>query len=225
MQKGGTRIMLQSKWFTIFMAAVLFAGVAPHGNSAFSGETIDSVVRKAKQLKRAVKQELRPYRPVMGVLRTGQMTSFAAGDDGDLQRGTSWPEPRFVDHGDGTITDKVTRLMWSKDARQIPGTMNWHDAIRSCNNLTIAGYDNWRMPNVRELLSLIDYGAYKPALPENYPFVNVEPSALYWSSTTSMPHSAQAWTVGIMNGNVRRYNKTSNAYHVWAVRRGSKDSW
>jgi hypothetical protein len=217
--------MSKSKWFTVCMATVFLVGILPYGNSAFSGEKIDSVLRKAKRLKRAVKQELKPYRPVMGVLRTGQVKSFVAGDDGDLERGTSWPEPRFVDHGDGTITDKVTRLMWSKDARQIPGKMNWRDAIEACNDMGLADHDNWRMPNVRELLSLIDFGAYNPALPKGHPFSHVKPSDLYWSSTTSMPDSAVAWTVSIMSGSARRYDKTNNLVYVWPVRRGSKDAW
>ena len=50
-----------------------------------------------------------------GVPKTGQTTSFYSGDDGELQRGVIWPSPRFMDWGDGTVTDNLTGLMWLKD--------------------------------------------------------------------------------------------------------------
>ena len=43
---------------------------------------------------------------------TGQTDSVAAGDDGDLQKGVPWPDPRFTDNGDGTVTDHLTGLIW-----------------------------------------------------------------------------------------------------------------
>jgi hypothetical protein len=58
-----------------------------------------------------------------GVPKTGQTTSYALGDDGDLQMGIAWPEPRFTDNEDGTVTDNLNGLMWTKDAQQIPGRM------------------------------------------------------------------------------------------------------
>ena len=64
--------------------------------------------------------------------------------------------------------------MWTKDAQQIQGTQKWQDALNSCKNLDFAGYTDWRLPNVRELLSLIDYGSHDPALPKDHPFTNVK---------------------------------------------------
>jgi hypothetical protein len=58
-----------------------------------------------------------------GVPKTGQTTFYALGDDGDLQMGIAWPEPRFTDNEDGTVTDNLNGLMWTKDAQQIPGRM------------------------------------------------------------------------------------------------------
>ena len=54
---------------------------------------------------------------------------------------------------------------------------------------------NWRLPNVRELQSLIDYGRYQPALPSGHPFIGVR-SAYYWTSTTYAGSSSYAWRVG-----------------------------
>ncbi len=51
-----------------------------------------------------------------GVLKTGQTTTFATGDDGDYQAGVPVPNPRFTDNGDGTVTDNLTGLTWLKNA-------------------------------------------------------------------------------------------------------------
>ena len=62
------------------------------------------------------------------VEKTGQTTSYATGDDGDLEKGVSWPNPRFTDNLDGTITDNLTGLIWLKDANCF-GYRNWGEAI------------------------------------------------------------------------------------------------
>ena len=49
------------------------------------------------------------------VPKTGQVSSFVTGDDGDLRKGVSWPVPRFVDNLDGTVTDNLTGLMWLQE--------------------------------------------------------------------------------------------------------------
>ena len=50
------------------------------------------------------------------VPKTGQTTSYATGDDGGLEEGVAWPDPRFTDKEDGTVTDNLTGLIWLKDA-------------------------------------------------------------------------------------------------------------
>jgi hypothetical protein len=56
------------------------------------------------------------------VSQTGQTTSYVKGDDGDLQKGVTWPNPRFTDNLDGTVTDNLTGLIWLKDANCIATT-------------------------------------------------------------------------------------------------------
>ncbi len=58
---------------------------------------------------------------------TGQVTSYAAGDDGGFQAGEPWPSPRFIDNGDGTVTDQLTGLMWLQNANIFGpgGGMEW----------------------------------------------------------------------------------------------------
>jgi hypothetical protein len=115
------------------------------------------------------------------VLRTGQSAVFAAGDDGDLQMGVSWPKPRFTDNGDGTVTDNLTGLIWLQDANCFEGGRIWTDALVVSNaqfdGCTICGgtegdcglsdgsvAGDWRLPNRFELESLLDLAFWDPAL-------------------------------------------------------------
>ena len=123
------------------------------------------------------------------VPRTGQTTSYAAGDDGALQKGVLLPSPRFRDNSNGTITDNLTGLVWLKNANCF-GLRSWNQALSDANSLassscgltdgSIAG--DWRLPNLNEITSLMDRETFEPTLSSN-PFTNLQLS-FYWSSTT-----------------------------------------
>jgi hypothetical protein len=170
---------------------------------------------------------LGPYNA--GVPKTGQTTSYATGDDGALQKGVAWPNPRFTDNLDGTVTDNLTGLMWMKDANAgsdcdgpDTGTEIWAAALASaaaCNAGTgYAGYTDWRLPNVREIQSLIDYERISPALPSGHPFTSVLTNATYYTSTTYR-FDLRAWAVGLADGYLYAVTKNNPAY-VWPVRGG-----
>lgn len=171
------------------------------------------------------------------VPKTGQTEYYYTGDDGDLEKGVPWPTPRFTDNDNGTVTDNLTGLVWTKNANLF-GMKNWEDACDECAALSdatsgdltdgsVAG--DWRLPNVRELQSLISYGFILPALPntegtghwmQNDPFAWVL-SSYYWSSS-SLPHNAPdpyAWLVGFSGGYLSNGDK-SDVYPVWCVRGG-----
>ena len=126
------------------------------------------------------------------ILKTGQTNIFATGDDGDLQKGPVWPNPRFTDNLNGTITDNLTGLIWLKNTTCL-GLLLWANAFTVINGLadghiscglsdgSAAGA--WRMPNRNEYISLIDSSNYKPPLPSGHPFLNVQ-NYQYWSSTS-----------------------------------------
>ena len=106
----------------------------------------------------------------------------------------------------------------------VSGVMNWSDAITSCNNLEFPAlpgeeYEDWRLPNIRELQSLIDYGQINSALPSGHPFTTIRPS-YYWSSTSYADDSDMIWIVNMKDGSVSLGNKNSDAYYVWPVRSG-----
>jgi hypothetical protein len=149
------------------------------------------------------------------------------GEDGESQRGVAWPNPRFTDNGDGTVTDNMTGLIWLKNANRFKAQI-WAEALNECNTLEDDGTEltdgssagDWRLPNIRELHSLIDYGNIEPALPSGHPFTGVQASN-YWSSTTFRPAPHAAWSVGSNYGYVGGFSKTSVPYYVWPVRGGN----
>jgi len=154
------------------------------------------------------------------VWETGQISSYATGDDGELKRGVSWPTPRFTDHGDSTVTDNLTGLMWAKNANLLNGVRTWQGALDYVKALNtgsgLAGYHDWHLPNRKELLSLIDHERFNPPLPAGYPFQNVQP--IYWSSTTIAHYSNYAWIMAMaQSGDVFSVSK-SDSYYVWPVR-------
>jgi hypothetical protein len=61
----------------------------------------------------------------------------------------------FLDNGDGTITDSATNLMWQRGHSS--GSLSWQDALEYAETLTVGGYDDWRLPNAKELQSIVDY--------------------------------------------------------------------
>jgi len=169
------------------------------------------------------------------VPKTGQTTCYdssgntiscsGTGQDGEHQAGVAWPTPRFTDNNNGTVTDNLTGLIWLKNADCF-GLQNWSTALTSANSLangtcglsdgSTAG--QWRLPNVKELESLIDRSQYNPALPSGHPFSGVQ-SSYYWSSTSYTLSPASAWSVYLSNGVTYAYDKTYS-YYVWPVRGG-----
>jgi hypothetical protein len=173
-----------------------------------------------------------PYAPVP---KTGQTISYTVGDDGDLEKGVAWPVPRFTDNDDGTVTDNLTGLVWLRDAScqaffsgdaMGQNHRDWSAALAADNALA-SGYcglsdssvvGDWRLPNLRELHSLIDYGNSSPALPDGHPFTNVTHGS-YWTSSTNTGFTDRAWYVSLPNGMVSYEYKTETR-NVWAVRDG-----
>jgi len=162
------------------------------------------------------------------VPKTGQTESVLPGDDGDWQQGVTWPDPRFTDNGDGTVTDNLTGLIWLKNANCF-NALVWADALQASNDLadgqcglvdeSIPG--DWRLPNIKELLSLIDYSNAEPALPTGDLFTGVL-AGLYWSSTsvTTDVVEGAAWTVEVWYGLTFPIFTDSGA-DVWPVRGGN----
>jgi hypothetical protein len=112
------------------------------------------------------------------------------------------PNPNsYADNMDGTVSDRVTNLMWQQ---RIPmtggasedGYLTWAEAAEYCATLSAAGYDDWRLPSQIELVSLLDYsnlGEGQP--PIDSTFFPDTPADAFWSSTMSAAAPTSAWTV------------------------------
>jgi len=107
-------------------------------------------------------------------------------------------EDQFVDNGDGTVTDRSTGLMWQQATA--PGKYTWEQALSYCENLTLAGHSDWRLPLINELESIVDLTRYNPAINTTY-FPNTV-VFFYWSSTTYPKYTGDARSVGSKEGYV-----------------------
>jgi len=160
-----------------------------------------------------------------------------SGQNGEAQSGAAWPDPRFADHENGTITDTLTGLMWLKSADLTDQTLNWQQAVDLARDLNeipgsngrggyITTYRDWRLPNRKELASLVDHSRHNPALPESHRFTHVRNNA-YWSSDT-IPSGQKnpndtAWTVSLADGSMSGTGKYQE-YYFLAVRAGFQDN-
>ncbi len=127
------------------------------------------------------------------------------------------PWPAFYPHGDGTVTDNATGLMWQQeDDNNI--TRTWQQALAYCESLELPeGVTGWRLPNVKELESLTDDSRFNPAIdPAAFPDTN---ASNYWSSSTNANYPNSAWFVYFGSGYVYGTSKSSN-YYVRCVRDG-----
>jgi len=105
-------------------------------------------------------------------------------------------------NSDGTITETLSKLMWQRctapsieaNCTEMPSLYNWDNALAYCNDLSLAGHTDWRLPNVKELQSIVDTTkTVAPSINAFY-FIDTQ-SAEYWSSTTSVGTFSNAWYV------------------------------
>ncbi len=121
---------------------------------------------------------------------TGHIKAYPDGSNGSPRagkyvrcvQGNDYLINDFVDNGDGTITDKATGLMWLQN--DSGAGMDWASALSYGQTFSYAGYDDWRVPNVKELQSIVDYSGVYPAINARY-FNTTDDDAYFWSSTSA----------------------------------------
>ncbi|MEA3315587.1 MAG: DUF1566 domain-containing protein [Campylobacterota bacterium] len=162
----------------------------------------------------------------LGILATGQTVSYQSGDDGDYQRGIKRSFTR--DDTKQIVTDNVTGLIWQDEPynETIDGDyywestpngklQTWEGAKSYCSTLSFANSSDWRLPTVKELLSIVDNSKNNPAIFDG--FENIKSSA-YWSSQEYKESSSYAWGVDFGSG-YSGYGK-SDTFYVRCVRGG-----
>lgn len=103
-------------------------------------------------------------------------------------RGDIYGENNLADKGDGTVTDLATGLMWQKADDGV--ARNWEGSLEYAESLTLAGYGDWRLPNAKELHSIVDYSRVNPAIDPI--FTTTDGMGWFWTSTTHGDFVSQA---------------------------------
>lgn len=151
-----------------------------------------------------------------------EIACAGTGQDGDIQAGVAWPEPRFTDNYNGTITDNLTGLVWLKEANCSSAPRNWNEALTN-SSLMQDGFcglsdgsqaGDWRLPNINEMQSLFNAGQASPAAwLMSQGFLNVQ-AGRYWSSTTYIFQETGAWGISLLDGIVASRLKTDNYFYL-----------
>ena len=133
-----------------------------------------------------------------------------------------WGAP-FTDNGNGTVTDSFTGLLWQKcsngqnndtSCSGTATTSNWSNAITYCEGLVLGGRSDWRLPNVNDLRSIVDYTkSSAPTINTTaFPSTFSTSGGPYWSSSTYAQDTNRAWGVSFQYGGVYNDAKTGNSY-------------
>jgi len=118
----------------------------------------------------------------------------------------------FENNGNGTVTDLATGRTWQRQDDNTQRT--WAEANTYCQSLSLGGKTDWRLPNIKELRSIVDDRVSDPAIDKGA-FVGT--NWHYWSATTLAYGSGGAWSVDFYNGPVRS-GSSSNPNYVRCVR-------
>ena len=102
----------------------------------------------------------------------------------------------FTDNGNQTITDNLTQLVWQKNPRI--DSMTWEDALQYADTFQLAGYTDWRLPNIKELQSINDEKRGSPSI--NKTFFPTAITGKYFSSTTLPNQTTKAWYLDTQYG-------------------------
>lgn len=124
---------------------------------------------------------------------TGQTIHFTQtfGEDSDFVG----HQPKFVDNGNGTVTDQVTGLIWQKTDG---GEMTWERAQSFASELKLGGHDDWRLPNSIELFSIMNHGKHGPAMDTDF-FTRSE-ARYWWTDSPRADDPSKVWVVNTGGG-------------------------
>ena len=136
----------------------------------------------------------------------------------------------FTINGDGTVTHKKTGLMWKRCSEGLSGNdcaigtitrHSWQEALQLVKTINsnggFAGYTDWRLPNVKELASIVERKCVSPAI--NTTIFPATADGYYWSASSYADHPTRAWHVYFGDGNNDNFSKDLKL-HVRLVRGG-----
>ena len=111
--------------------------------------------------------------------------------------------PEFSQLENFIIKDSQYDLLWTEPTAE---DVTWQDALAYCTNLEFAGETGWRLPNINELVTLIDHSTARPA--SQFPGMSL---SYFWSSTSYEGYAYNAWAVNTSDGTIKTMDKTYTA--------------
>ena len=137
----------------------------------------------------------------------------------DALKDESRVQGRFVDNGDGTVTDRQSGLMWIQNGwhRDFFAAATWDEAITRCEQFRAAGYGDWTLPTRAQWQSLLDDRIQAPAIVEPNPFRNVIIHMPYWAKDGPLRLLSRRYTTLLYAGTINHQQKDDLAF-VWPVR-------
>ncbi len=147
-----------------------------------------------------------------------EIPCHGTGQDGESRCGLTWGQPRFELLGE-MVADRLTGLVWTRRVNFAEFPLTWSEAlafVQDMNRKRWQGFADWRLPNRRELRSVLSLQDARPALPAGHPFIEVF-FGWYWTSTTAAISPAHAWYLQI-EGARMFYGGKDQSFLVWPVR-------
>jgi hypothetical protein len=202
------KIMLKSskKQFVVLLVALVTLLIIACDDSSGSSKTILNNVSYP-----LVKTNQTSFYNTDSEITAPESSEAFYGQDAQYQAGATIS---YTDNGDGTVSDNSTGLMW----QQIPRTesFTYDDAVAYCDTLVINGYDDWRMPSLKELFSISDFSAGWPYIDTTYfklSFDEITKDEQYWSSNRYVGVTVEgqgnaAFGVNHVTGHIKAYSAT-----------------
>jgi hypothetical protein len=164
---------------------------------------------------------------MLAMLATGfEAHAVCAAGNGNANVIESTPTSAFTDNGDGTVTHNLTGLMWKQCAEGLSGAgcatgsataFTWANALIQAKNANFSGQTDWRLPNKKELESIVEFCGHSPSI--NQTIFPATPASNFWSGTPYVPYSTFAWFVRFLDGVTFANYKAGRAF-VRLVRGG-----
>lgn len=145
-----------------------------------------------------------------------ELKGYKYNKDGTVtNRKTGKVTKRFVDNGNGTISDLLTNLMWMKQPKTI--AVSYEQAVAYCRDLEFQGQTGWRLPTIAEWRKFVDKKQRNPSLPPGSPFTNILTHIGYWSKSRHKFGPQYVYQMNLWYGKVGHIKKKENSV-VWPVR-------
>jgi hypothetical protein len=115
------------------------------------------------------------------------------------------------DNQTGIVTDASREIQWQDN--NISAEMGWQDAINGCESSMLGGYNDWRLPNINELRTIIDRSRDEPTVYSSFVYTGHGTLfSSYWSSTTNSNNVNSAWVIGVWRGEVVSFEKSAKLF-------------